>query len=139
VGSIADSYRPVGLIAAIVVAAAGGNVDFRRGMLFIEVGAGGGALTLGAVAWTQSGRFKSDGTVPDELARHESYHSRTVAALGELGFYFTYVTVGAIWGAAQGGSWNDLNTMGCGNPFREDRPHRSRATPPSRCPRPRVE
>ena len=107
----------VGLIAAIVVAAAGGNVDFRRGMLFIEVGAGGGALTLGAVAWTQSGRFNPDGTVPDNLARHESYHSRTVAALGELGFYFTYVTVGAIWGAAQGGDWNDLNTMGCGNPF----------------------
>jgi len=108
----------VGLISAIVVAIGGGNVDFRRGMLFIEVGAGGGALTLGAVAWTQSGRFNPDGTVPDNLARHESQHSRTVAAIGELGFYFTYVTIGAIWGIAEGGSWNDLNPgTGCGNPF----------------------
>ncbi len=107
----------IGLIAALVVAIAGGRVDFRRGMLFIEVGPGGGALTLGAVAWTQSGRFDASGQVPDNLARHESFHSRTVAAIGELGFYFTYVTVGAIWGAAQGGPWNDLNGAGCGNPF----------------------
>ncbi len=108
----------VGLIAALVVALGGGHVDFRRGMLFIEVGAGGGALTLGAVAWTQSGRFNPDGTVPDDLARHEAVHSRTVAAIGELGFYFTYVTIGAIWGVAEGGSWNDLNPgTGCGNPF----------------------
>jgi RHS repeat-associated protein len=107
----------VGLVAALVVAIDGGNVDFRRGMLFIEVGAGGGALTLGAVAWTQSGRFNPDGTVPDGLARHESQHSRTVASIGELGFYFTYLTVGAIWGSAQGGAWNDLNAAGCGNPF----------------------
>lgn len=107
----------VGLIAAAIVGIAGGSVDFRRGMLFIEIGPGGGALTLGAVAWTQSGRFNPDGTIPDDLARHESYHSRTVAALGELGFYFTYVTVGAIWGVAEGGSWNDLNGAGCGNPF----------------------
>ena len=70
-----------------------------------------------AVAWTQSGRFGPSGKVPDNLARHESYHSRTVVALGELGFYFTYVTVGAIWGAGQGGAWNDLNGTGSGNPF----------------------
>ncbi|MGH3590657.1 MAG: hypothetical protein ACRDRF_06450, partial [Pseudonocardiaceae bacterium] len=57
------------------------------------------------------------GTVPDNLARHESTHSRTVAAIGELGFYLSYVTIGALWGSAQGGSWNDLNAAGCGNPF----------------------
>ncbi|MGH3548527.1 MAG: hypothetical protein ACRDQU_10545, partial [Pseudonocardiaceae bacterium] len=74
----------VGLVATLVVAIGGGNVDFRRGMLFIAVGPGGGALTLGAVAWTQSGCFNPDGTVPDNLARHESTHSRTVAAIGEL-------------------------------------------------------
>ncbi|MGH3814247.1 MAG: hypothetical protein ACRDUV_17655, partial [Pseudonocardiaceae bacterium] len=68
-------------------------------------------------AWTQSGRFTPDGTVPDSLARHEATHSRTVAALGELGFYVTYVTIGAIWGGVQGGSWNNLNAAGCGNPF----------------------
>ena len=107
----------IGLVAALVVAIAGGNVDFRRGMLFIEVGAGGGALTLGAVAWTQSGRFQADGTVPDALARHEAVHSRTVGALGELGFYFTYVVVAGPWGKDQGGAWNDLDAVGCGNPF----------------------
>ncbi len=107
----------VGLVATLIVAIRGGKVDFRRGMLFIAVGPGGGVLTLGAVAWTQSGRFNPDGTVPGNLARHESTHSRTVAAIGELGFYFTYVTIGAIWGSAQGGSWNNLNAAGCGNPF----------------------
>ncbi len=107
----------VGLVATLIVAIGRGTVDFRRGMLFIKVGPGGGALTLGAVAWTQSGRFNPDRTVPDNLARHESTHSRTVAAIGELGFYLTYVTIGAIWGCAQGGSWNDLNAAGRGNPF----------------------
>jgi hypothetical protein len=107
----------VGLLATLIVAIRRGTVDFRRGMLFIKIGPGDGALTLGAVAWTQSGRFNLDNTVPDTLARHEATHSRTVAAIGELGFYLTYVTIGAIWGAAQGGSWNDLNATGCGNPF----------------------
>jgi hypothetical protein len=107
----------VGLAATLIVAMGGGEVDFRRGMLFIAVGRGGRALTLGAVAWTQSGCFNPNGTVPDDLARHESMHSRTVAALGELGFYVSYVTIGALWGSAQGGSWNDLNAAGCGNPF----------------------
>ncbi len=106
-----------GLVATLIVAISGGKVDFRRGMLFIAVGPGGGALALGAVAWTQSGCFNPDRTVPDALARHESTHSRTVAAIGELGFYFTYVTIGALWGSAQGGSWNNLNAAGCGNPF----------------------
>jgi hypothetical protein len=55
--------------------------------------------------------------MPDNLAGHESVHSRTVAAIGELGFYVTYVAIGAIWGLAQGGSWNNLNAGGCGNPF----------------------
>lgn len=107
----------VGLVATLIVAVGGGKAGFRRGMLFIAVGPGGGALTLGAVAWTQSGCFNPDGTVPDNLARHESTHSRTVAAIGELGFYLSYVTIGALWGSAQGGSWNDLNAAGCGNPF----------------------
>ncbi|MGH3777760.1 MAG: hypothetical protein ACRDRR_18860 [Pseudonocardiaceae bacterium] len=107
----------VGLIATLIVAIGRNKVDLCRGMLFIEVCAGGGALTLGAVAWIQSGRFTPDGTVPDGLARHEATHSRTVAAIGELGFYVTYVTIGAIWGRAQGGSWNNLNAAGCGNPF----------------------
>jgi hypothetical protein len=105
------------LVAAMIVTIGGGRVDFRRGMLFVAVGPGRAALTLGAVGWTQAGCFRSDGTVPDNLARHESIHSRTVAAIGELGFYLTYITIGAIWGLAQGGSWNNLNAAGCGNPF----------------------
>jgi hypothetical protein len=105
------------LVATIILVIRGSAVDFRRGMLFIAAGPGRSALTLGAVGWTQSGCFGSDGTVPDNLARHESVHSRTVAALGELGFYLTYVTVGALWGWAQGGSWNDLNAAGYGNPL----------------------
>lgn len=120
----------VGLVATLIVAIRGGKVDFRRGMLFIKVGPGGGALTLGAVAWTQSGRVNPDGTVPDSLARHESTHSRTVAAIGELGFYVTYVAIGAIWGLAEGGSWNDLNAAGCGNPF-EKTAHTFTGDPPT--------
>ncbi|HZS21069.1 MAG TPA: hypothetical protein VFA63_08780 [Pseudonocardiaceae bacterium] len=105
------------LVATMIVMLRGGKVDFRRGMLFIAVGSGRSALTLGAVGWTQSGCFRADGAVPDNLARHESVHSRTVAATGELGFYLTYITLGATWGLAQGGSWNNLNAAGCGNPF----------------------
>jgi hypothetical protein len=102
----------VGLVTALIVVIGRGKVDFCRGMLFVEVGRGGGALALGAVAWTRSRCFNPDGTVPDSLARHESTHSRTVAAIGELGFYCTYVTIGAIWATARGGSWNS-----CDNPF----------------------
>ncbi|MGH3973854.1 MAG: hypothetical protein ACRDS9_11095 [Pseudonocardiaceae bacterium] len=107
----------VGLVATLIVAIGSRKVHFHRGMLFIDVSPGGGALTLGAVAWTQSGCFNSDGTVPDGLARHEATHSRTVAVIGEFGFYVTYVTIGAIWGWAEGGSWNNLNAAGFGNPF----------------------
>jgi RHS repeat-associated protein len=107
----------IGLIAALVVWIAGGNVDFKRGMLFIEVGSGYGALTLGGVAWTLKDGFDADGNVKDDLARHESYHSRTVVALGELGFYATYITVGGLLGVIQGGPWIGLNGSGCGNPL----------------------
>lgn len=108
----------IGLIAALVVAIAGGNVDFERGMLFIEVGGSGyGAATVGAVAWTTSGGFEANGDVNDDLAEHEAYHSRQVVAMGELGFYVTYFTVGGIFGVAQGGTWVGMNNSGCGNPF----------------------
>lgn len=122
-----------GLLATLIVAIRRGTVDFRRGMVFIAIGPGGGALTLGGVAWTQSGRINSDGTVPDGLARHEAMHSRTAATIGELGFYLTYITIGAIWGSAQGGSWNNLNAAGRGNPF--EKTAHTFTNPPS--PRPR--
>ena len=105
----------LGFIVAIGFAIGGSKWDLRRGMLFVEV-PGGGALTLGAIAWTGSSEW-SGSQVPDNLAQHEAYHGRNVATIGEWGFYFTYVTIGAIWGVSEGGCWNDLNPSGEGNPF----------------------
>jgi RHS repeat-associated protein len=107
----------IGLIAAAIAYASGNKVDFSHGMLFIEVGSGYSGITLGAVGWMQSGCFNPDGSIQDTVAKHESTHSRTIASIGELGFYFTYGTIGGIWGEIQGGGWVDLNAMGCGNPF----------------------
>jgi RHS repeat-associated protein len=107
----------IGLIAALVVLIGGGNVDFKRGMFFIEVGSGYGALTLGGVAWTLSDGFNADGSVKDDLARHEAFHSRQVVALGELGFYATYITIAGLLGVIQGGRWIGLDSEGCGNAF----------------------
>lgn len=107
----------LGLLVVAGLAADRKRVDFRRGMLFVETGAGTGALTLGAIVYTQSGNFDSSGRVNDNIALHESYHGRTVAALGEFGFYLTYVTFGSIFAAASGGPWNGLDGAGCGNPF----------------------
>lgn len=75
------------------------------------------ALALGGIVHTQSSHFKADGTVNDDYARHEAYHTRTVATFGEFGFYVTYVIVGSLFAAAQGGPWNGLDTRGCGNPL----------------------
>ena len=38
-------------------------------------------------------------------------------ALGELGFYVTYITVAGFLGYLQDGRWIGLNKEGCGNPF----------------------
>lgn len=106
-----------GLVAAAAVKVRHRTLDFRRGMIFIDVGPGGSALALGAVAWCQNRCFGSDRCMTDALARHEAVHSRTVAAAGELGFYLTYLTAGTVWGMRQGGRWNDLTPQGCGQPF----------------------
>jgi RHS repeat-associated protein len=107
----------LGLFVVAGFAASGKRVDFRRGALFVEVGAGGSGLTLGGIVYTQSDHFQADGTVNDDYARHEAYHTRTVAVLGEFGFYVTYVTFGSLFAWAQGGPWNALDSQGCGNPF----------------------
>ena len=107
----------LGLFVVAGFAIAGNRVDFRRGALFVEVGGGMSGLTLGAIVYTQSGFFQADGTVRDDYARHEAYHTRQAAALGELGFYLTYVTLGSIFAGASGGPWNGLDASGCGNPF----------------------
>ena len=107
----------LGLFVVAGFAIAGNRVDFRRGALFVETGAGMSALTLGAIVYTQSGFFQADGTVRDDFARHEAYHTRQAAALGEWGYYFTYAVFGSIFAAASGGPWNALDPAGCGNPF----------------------
>ncbi|HEY7663922.1 MAG TPA: toxin TcdB middle/N-terminal domain-containing protein [Xanthobacteraceae bacterium] len=111
----------IGLVVVLFMWMAGQKVDFRRGMLFVETGSGSDAVTLGAIAYTQSGWFNADGSVSDELAKHESVHSRTEAAVGELGFYVTYMLIGGIWGSIQAGSagigWFGLDARGCGNPL----------------------
>jgi RHS repeat-associated protein len=109
----------LGLFVVAGLALDGKKVDFRRGALFVETGSGTAALTLGAIVYTNSGHFDSMGNVDDNLAKHESYHTRTVAALGELGFYVTYLTVGGLIGLAQAGGtgYLGLNSKGCGNPF----------------------
>ena len=105
-----------GAAAALLVKIFGKPVDLRRGMLFLQVGPGRGALALGALAWCRSRCFR-DRCIPDALARHEAVHSRTVAAVGELGFYLTYLTAGVLWARIQGGPWNGLTPEGCGQPF----------------------
>ncbi|CAN5803493.1 hypothetical protein BH23ACT12_BH23ACT12_07800 [soil metagenome] len=106
-----------GLLAALGTKLRRRPVDFRRGMLFIDVGPGGSALALGAVAWCQNRCFGTQRCTTDALACHEAVHSRTVAAVGELGFYLTYLTAGVLWARIQGGPWNGLTPQGCGQPF----------------------
>jgi hypothetical protein len=101
-------------------------------MLFIEVGSGYSGITL-AVGWMQSGCFNPDGSIQDTVAKHEST-SRTIASIGELGFYFTYGTIGGIWGEIQGGLGRPQR-HGLRQPVREThlpgdpapRPHRATA------------
>ena len=107
----------LGLFVVFGFWASGKRVDFRRGALFVETGAGGSGLTLGGIVYTQSDHFGPDGRVNDDYAKHEAYHTRTVAVLGEFGFYVTYVTFGSLFALANGGPWNALDSRGCGNPF----------------------
>ncbi len=108
----------LGLFVVLGAWIGGQSIDFRRGMIFVETGAGQSALTLGGISYAQKGLW-NNGQVLDLLAQHESVHSRLVAATGELGFYVTYLIAG-FWGAAQAGDWGGffaLNGSGCGNPL----------------------
>ncbi|MBI5711129.1 MAG: hypothetical protein HZC42_12640 [Candidatus Eisenbacteria bacterium] len=110
-------FTSAGLLAALLLSTWGRHARLARGTLFIEVGRGAAALTLGAVIWTRGGLFDDRGRVPDVWVRHEALHARTVAALGEWGFYPTYVIVGAAMALARRGPWNAVTTAGRGNPF----------------------
>jgi RHS repeat-associated protein len=108
----------IGLFVVMGYAFAGHDVDLERGALFVNVGGSGtGALTLGAIIYTQGGNFDASGDVDDDLAKHEAYHTRQVAAFGEMGFYLTYITLGIIWGAAEADEPFGTDNRGCGNPF----------------------
>lgn len=106
-----------GALPALLLALVGRRVTFRCGTLFVETGAGGAAVTLGAIVWTQRGLFASDGHVDPAFARHEAYHARTVSALGESGFYLAYLLLAAPWALARRAPWNAIDHAGRGNPF----------------------
>lgn len=117
-----------GLAAAAVLRLTGRPVHLQAGMVFIPAGRGSGVLALGAVGWTQTGRMHQGG-VDRPLACHEALHSRTVAAIGELGFYAAYLLIGAPWAVQQGAEWNNLTAEGLGNPF-EKTAHTFTGDPP---------
>jgi len=104
----------------VAFAGGGGHLDFRRGALFIETWPGRRAVTLGAVVWAGQEYWTSDGQVKDDRALHEAFHTRQVATFGGVGFYVTYLTIGGIWGVAQGGKYLGVDSRGCGNPFEKN-------------------
>lgn len=110
----------VGILVAIVAAIFGSKVGVRKGMIFVETGQGTDAITIGAVGYAQSGGGNWNGKRPsDLLSLHESVHGRACSAVGELGFYVTYLAIGLPWGLIQGGGDGmfGLNNRGCGNPL----------------------
>ena len=107
----------LGLLAATFAAAGKLRLQLRRGTLFAAAGEGSWALTLGAVVLAQRGLFEREGRLPETIVRHESYHARNAACLGESGFYLTYLTCGALRARACGAPWNGLAHDGRGNPF----------------------
>ena len=107
----------LGLLAAAFAAAGKPRLELRHGTLFAAAGEGSWALTLGAVVLAQRGVFEREGRPPEAIVRHESYHARSAACLGESGFYLTYLTCGALWARACRAPWNGLAHDGRGNPF----------------------
>jgi RHS repeat-associated protein len=130
-------FTTVGLFVAIGFLIAGHDLDYESGALFINVGGQGrGAITLGAFVYARAGNFSRGGDVNDDFARHEGYHTRQVVAFGELGFYLTYITLGALWGQAEAGEPGSTDAMGCGNPFEKTARtfnHPAPATPTGTC------
>jgi hypothetical protein len=107
-----------GLLGAVATRVRRRRVVLQKGTVFVEVLRGAGAVTLGPVAWAQSRQWRGARGVSDRLARHEAVHRRAVAATGELGFYLTYVTLGALWARCDRGPWNGLDPRtGLGNPL----------------------
>ena len=109
-----------GLTAALAMTIGRGylQAELRRGTLFIDSSLGVPAVTLGGVVWSKD-YFKKTGAEREKLAQHEAYHSRSYAALGEVGFAFTYWTVGGIWGQERAGLYGNAWQL---NPFEDTAP-----------------
>lgn len=91
--------------------------ELRHGTLFVPVGPGHWGITLGAVVLAQHALLGASGRMQPTIARHEAYHARNAACLGEWGFYLAYVTAGALRARACAAPWNGLAHDGRGNPF----------------------
>jgi hypothetical protein len=126
----------LGLFVVAGFAIAGHDVDLRRGTLFVNVGGTGrNGVTLGAISYVQGGHW-TGGSINDDVAQHEAYHSRQALAFGEIGFYLTYLVVGTIWGAIEAGEAFATDASGCGNPFEKTARtfnHPAPATPTGSC------
>jgi hypothetical protein len=105
----------LGLLAATFAGTS--RFELRQGTWFAAVGEGRWALTLGAMVLAQRGMLDGQERVPEAIARHESYHARNAACLGEGGFYLAYVTLGTLRAWFCGAPWNGLARDGRGNPF----------------------
>jgi hypothetical protein len=104
----------VGALAALWFRA---RVRAQAGAWLAPAGEGRAAVALGAFVLAQRGMLDAAGRLPEAIARHESYHTRNAACLGESGFYLVYVMVGAGRAALCGARWNGLAHDGRGNPF----------------------
>jgi hypothetical protein len=103
-----------GLLVALLRRSA---VRTLGGAWFAEAGEGRWAVALGAFVLAQRGILGATGRWPEPIVRHESYHTRNAACLGESGFYLAYLTLGAGRAVLGGAPWNGLGRDGHGNPF----------------------
>lgn len=110
---VSSALSLVGLLAA---RARGARVDLAHGALFVSAGRGGAAVVIGAVVWAQDALWEGD-RIAEPWALHEAHHTRTIASLGEIGFYAAYLLVGAPWSLLRGAPWNALDARGRGHPF----------------------
>lgn len=109
---------PLSTLAGLLVALLrGATPRIQTGAWLSTVGEGRWAVALGAFVLAQRGVLDPDGRLPAHLARHESYHTRNAACLGESGFYLVYLTLGAGRAALCHAPWNGLARDGRGNPF----------------------
>ncbi len=101
---ISPVFTIIGLFVVAGLAISRKRVDFRRGALFVEVGAGTGGLTLGGIVYTPEWQFRLEWKCARRRGKARGLPYAYVAALGEWGFYVTYVTFGSVFAWAQAGN-----------------------------------